>query len=394
MVSSLSASIHALRVDLDRELALEGGRQRRQIPLLLDALARHVIVDDGIDDLGADPGDGIGDVLRRHELGALLVDDLALVVGDVVVLEQVLAQIEVVGFDLALCALDLAREHLALDDLAFLHTGGLQPALGAVRIAEDPHQVVFERQIEPARARIALPAGAAAELVVDAPRLVPLGAHDVQPARGHDLLVTRLPVGLRRGARRLVVGRYLLELGLGVAAQHDVGAATGHVGRDRDRARAARLRDDDGLALVLLRVQHLVLDAVLVEQPREEFRGLDRGRADQRGLLAGDAVADVLDDRLVLVLLREVDEVGVIGAHHRLVRRDHDDFEPVDLLELEGLGVGRARHARELAVHAEVVLEGDRGDRLVLLAHAHALPWPRPTGADRPTSADPASCGR
>ncbi len=53
--------------------------------------------------------------------------------------------------------------------------------------------------------------------------------------------------------------------------------------------------------------------------------------------------------------------------------RDHDDLEAVDLLELVRLGVRRARHAGELAVHAEVVLEGDRGDRLVLLFHLHAF---------------------
>ena len=55
------------------------------------------------------------------------------------------------------------------------------------------------------------------------------------------------------------------------------------------------------------------------------------------------------------------------------MRRDHRDFEPVDRLELERLGVGGAGHAGELRIHAEVVLERDRGDRLVLLAHPHAF---------------------
>ena len=41
---------------------------------------------------------------------------------------------------------------------------------------EDAHQVVFERQIEARRAGVALAAGAAAQLVVDAARLVALGA--------------------------------------------------------------------------------------------------------------------------------------------------------------------------------------------------------------------------
>ena len=54
---------------------------------------------------------------------------------------------------------------------------------------EDPHQVVFERQVEARRARVALAAGAAAQLVVDAPRLVALGADDVQAAERDDLVV-------------------------------------------------------------------------------------------------------------------------------------------------------------------------------------------------------------
>src|SRR5262252_3191611 len=45
------------------------------------------------------------------------------------------------------------------------------------------HQVVLEGEVELRAAGIALAAGAAAQLVVDAPRLVPLGADDVEPAR-------------------------------------------------------------------------------------------------------------------------------------------------------------------------------------------------------------------
>ena len=67
--------------------------------------------------------------------------------------------------------------------------------------AEDPHQVVLEGQVEARRARVALAAGAAAELVVDAAGLVALGADDVQAAEGDDLLVLLL-----RDLRRLGQG--------------------------------------------------------------------------------------------------------------------------------------------------------------------------------------------
>ena len=64
----------------------------------------------------------------------------------------------------------------------------------------------------------------------------------------------------------------LLELELrehlGVAAEDDVGAATGHVGRDGDRALAPGLRDDERLVLVVLRVEDVVRDPLLLEDPR------------------------------------------------------------------------------------------------------------------------------
>ena len=129
---------------------------------------------------------------------------------------------------------------------------------------------------------------------------MPLGAEDVQPADGHDLLVLgvhlalevgedALPVRSGHAVERidveevdelLVVDELLLALGqllgdflgqallpghvLGVAAEQDVRAAAGHVGRDRDVVLAAGLRDDLGFLRVVLRVQHDVLDAALL----------------------------------------------------------------------------------------------------------------------------------
>ena len=55
------------------------------------------------------------------------------------------------------------------------------------------------------------------------------------------------------------------------------------------------------------------------------------------------------------------------------MRRDLGDLEPVDLGELGGLGRGGAGHAGELGVEPEVVLEGDRGERLVLGLDRHLL---------------------
>ena len=68
--------------------------------------------------------------------------------------------------------------------------------------AEDAHQVVFERQVEARAARVALAAGAAAQLVVDAARLVALGAEDVQAARRQHLLLLGVALRLERARTR------------------------------------------------------------------------------------------------------------------------------------------------------------------------------------------------
>ena len=59
--------------------------------------------------------------------------------------------------------------------------------------AEQAHEVVLQREIEARLARVALTAGTAAELIVDAAGVVALGADDEQTAAG-----LRTSVGLAR----------------------------------------------------------------------------------------------------------------------------------------------------------------------------------------------------
>ncbi len=54
------------------------------------------------------------------------------------------------------------------------------------------------------------------------------------------------------------------------------------------------------------------------------------------------------------------------NAAQRLVGGDLRDFQLVDLVELGRFRVGRAGHAGQLFIHAEVVLEGDGRERLIL----------------------------
>lgn len=226
--------------------------------------------------------------------------------------------------DLGLGGGDGAGDHLVLDGDV---VGDVRHGHHAVHDlgAEQAHQVVLQGEVEAGGPVVALAPRAAAQLVVDTAGLVALGAQHIEPAELLDLLVRRPDRGgdalthLAAGVGVLLLGECaLLQLGgyegLGIAAEHDVGAAARHVGGHGDGALAARLGHDLGLALVVLGVEHLVPDTAFPEQRGEQFGLLHRRGADEDRLPLGVPLGDVLHDRGVLGVRGAVDLVGVVGA--------------------------------------------------------------------------------
>ena len=165
--------------------------------------------------------------------------------------------------------------------------------------AEDAHQIVLQREVEARAAGIALASGAAAQLIVDAARFVALGAQNVQAAQLDHFVVFLLDLRLNLAEDRVpfrtifvvdgvrvfvLLAQALAGQEVGVAAEQNVGAAAGHVGRNRHRAFAPGLRDDERFALVILGVQHFVPHAHLLQDRRQPFRFFDRNRAHQHRL--------------------------------------------------------------------------------------------------------------
>src|ERR1051325_7138112 len=232
---------------------------------------RIVRVDEEAHDLVGGVEDVLLPLAAFEDGAAQRVDRLTLLVHHVVVFEEVLAGLEVAALDLLLRALDRARDHAVLDRHAFLHAQALHDAHDPVA-AENAHQIVFEREIKTRGAWIALASGAAAQLVVDAARLVALGTKYVQPAEVDHFFVIAIPLlanlffDLLPFLRLQHVLRLLRGEELRVAAEEDVRSAAGHVRGDRDRALASGLRDDLRFALVILRVQHHGRHALFLEQ--------------------------------------------------------------------------------------------------------------------------------
>ena len=83
------------------------------------------------------------DVVVDQHVAPPGVEGLTLAVHHVVVVEEVLANVEVAGLDLRLGVLDHAREHAVLDGLTFLDAHAVPPLRHALGL-EDPQQVVLE----------------------------------------------------------------------------------------------------------------------------------------------------------------------------------------------------------------------------------------------------------
>ena len=76
------------------------------IPLLLHAHRGNETVYPLVNHVRADMRDHLCDIFTVQKLVALLVDDLPLIVGNIVVLKELLTNIEVTTFHLTLSALD------------------------------------------------------------------------------------------------------------------------------------------------------------------------------------------------------------------------------------------------------------------------------------------------
>ena len=88
-------------------------------------------------------------------------------------------------------------------------------------------------------------------------------------AGGENFGIIRLGKGIGLGDELVgetLLAQIALRHELGVAAEHDVGAAAGHIRRDRDRAEVARLRDDLGFLFVVLGVEDVVRDALALQK--------------------------------------------------------------------------------------------------------------------------------
>ena len=358
--------------------------QAIQVPVLGVSLA-GAILDRCGDDFRDELLDLFGDVIAHEDSTAVTVDHFTLPVEHVVVFEHVLALLGVATLHLVLRVGDTRGDHAARDGNV-IRCDRHEP-LGNGRV-EQAHEVVRQRQVEAGFTRVALASGAAPQLIVDPAGLVSFGAQHVQATQLDDLFVFGRgghlvvledggPLGLVLLGITLRIQALLLHglhgIEFGVTAQHDVGAASGHIGGHGHRGLTSCLGHDGGLTGVVLGVEHFMAHTALGQQLGQVFGLLHGGRTHEHGLTRGMALFDVPHHRRILGRLVLVHQIALVETGHSLVGRDRHHTDLVRVHELGGLGLGRAGHPGQLLVEPEVILQGDGGHGLVLGLDLHAL---------------------
>src|SRR5207247_4646907 len=117
-----------------------------------------------------------------------------------------------------------------------------------------------------------------------------------------------------------------------VPAQQNIGTPAGHVGRDRDLALPAGLRDDFGFFLVIFGIQYDVFDARPLQHRAEFFRTIDGDRADQCRLPFFVALFDLLDDSFEFFALGTIYVVGILYTFEQTFRWINHHVKTIDYL--------------------------------------------------------------
>ncbi len=155
--------------------------------------------------------------------------------------------------------------------------------------------------------------------------------------------------------------------------EFDVRAEARHVRGDGDGPALSRPRDDFSLLLVIFGVEDGMDQPFLLQHPREHFARLDTDGADEDRTSLLVERLDFGGDSGEFFAPGFIDGIVPVFADVRLVRRDRQHAELVDVQEFRRLGLRRAGHAREFLVKAEIILDRDRRERLRFTFDGHAF---------------------
>ena len=92
------------------------------IPLLLHRMRCDVAIDSVVKNINTNRIDRLRDIAFGHQFVSLFIDHLALIIGNIIILKQILTNIKVVPLHLALGIFDRLAHPRVLNSLTLLHT--------------------------------------------------------------------------------------------------------------------------------------------------------------------------------------------------------------------------------------------------------------------------------
>ena len=159
----------------------------------------------------------------------------------------------------------------------------------------------------------------------------------------------------------------------GVSTKENVDTSASHVCCNSDCSEPTSLSNNLGLTGVLLCIQYFMTNAALGQLASKILALFDTDGADKNRLTLCMTLGDVFDDGFELRELGLVDEVWLINAHDAAVGRNRHHLQGIGVDELGSFCLRRTGHTRQLFVHAEIVLQCDCCQCLVLFVDANAL---------------------
>ncbi len=126
--------------------------------------------------------DELLDALAFQNILPHSVEGMTLVIHDLVVFENVLANQEVAFLDLSLSLADGLGKHRMLDGIPLLHAEFAED-LERGGPCEHLHQIIIETQEEPGGPLVSLSTGSTSQLVVDPSRVMPFSSDHVQATK-------------------------------------------------------------------------------------------------------------------------------------------------------------------------------------------------------------------
>ena len=138
---------HAAKRHIKVPIVAQNGLQACHIPLFFHRFFGHKLAHQIGEAAFAQAGNLGCQVLRVQDVIALLVNHFALVVGHIVVFQQLLANIEIARLYFALGALNTSCDHACLDGFAFGHLQAVHDGFDTLT-GKNAHQRIIQAQVK------------------------------------------------------------------------------------------------------------------------------------------------------------------------------------------------------------------------------------------------------